>query len=173
MEDEALWRGEYTTLCVLADYSPEAASSYHELRRLIFEIPDIGARKALIAHWRKHDRLEKHDALLEVEWRTYAVEATKGQADNWWISPALLVVSLCAGSLALQRIGVSPVVGAVAAAAIGILAGLNHRDVCMRTMREGVRDARHELVGAKDALAKLRPEGTFSREEEDTGKMDV
>jgi hypothetical protein len=172
-EEEALWRAEYTSLCVLADYPTDTASrDYYELRQLIFDIPDAGSRKALITHWRKHDQLERRGALLEEGWRSYAVEEAKGQADNWWISPASLVVVLCIGSLGLQRIGVSPVVGAIAAAAFSVLLGLGYRDVCLRSMRESVRDARHELAGAKNALAELRSEGTFSRAEEETGKMD-
>jgi len=170
------WREEYKKLCLLADYVEDEwwrGNSRERFRSSVFAIEDKGGRRELIAHLAKLPKLTLQEAYLDVERAQYRLEAARCSADGWWLLPSASVVFWCVAALALEKVKVSPVVGAIAAAAYGILFGFSYRDARIRAMRDAVRAARIELKDAKEGLQACQAEKeTFSAREVETGDAD-
>lgn len=172
--DQAMadWRVENEKLCQIAGI-PEDLDHW-SFRERIFNIDDIGSRKALIVHNLKLHKLTLSETYLDVELNQYRVEKAKTNADNWWMVPSFETALFCFASLGLERVKISPIVGAIAAAACGLMLGLNYRDVSIRQMREAVRQARSELREARSWLERRqRAPAWFSEVEAETGRPHV
>ena len=167
----AEWRAEYKKLCQIADFSFADDSDDWDYRSKIFEIQDAGARKALIAHNIKLLELTTKEVYYEVELNQYRVEKAKTEADAWWMLPSFITAMLCFASVGLEYFKIPATVGAIAAAACGLMMGLNYRDVRIREMREATKQARAKLSHAQENLKDCREhKAQFSNIEAETGQ---
>ena len=159
---------QFHALLADAKIDPETLTDWSE-RSAILAVPNVDLRKALIAKQRA-----LHEAVLaelrnDVEIFRIRALAAKGLADTWAIQPSIMCIALCFGSLGLERIGISPVIGAIAAAAVAILVGLNHRDAMFRARDEAVQDADHELSEKTKTLDSVLRHEVFTLSEERSG----
>jgi hypothetical protein len=160
----------YDALLAKAKLDRESVTDYSE-QRYIFGVDDVELRKALIAK-----RRELHD--LSVSGRRNEVEVSRIRllqahrlADYWCIGPALIGVIWCFGfgALPLERIGVSPMFGAIAFGVAAILFGLNARDAAIWGRDEAVKEAEHELEMSERDLKEVKQREPFSDREQRTG----
>jgi hypothetical protein len=161
---------QYWALLEEAKLDPEKFSGYS--RHDIFGIGDVELRKALIAK-----RIELHDHSVrecrnEVENHRIRLFQAHRLADNWSIGPALSAIAWCFGALLLERVGISPVVGAIAFGVAAILFGLNARDAALKGRDEAVKEAEHELEMSERDLKELEQREPFSVWERSTGSPD-
>ena len=170
-EANEAWKSEYKKLCVLAEFEEPEFSRDWQTRQGVFAIADIGARKSLIAHFLKLHSLALRDAELDVSKSELRVAEAGSIANNWWYVPALNTVLYCIVAAGLvELIKLPGAIGAIAAAACGILMGINYRDNCLRDMRDAVRSERAELRTCKDMLDRFKRDAPmFSEEEAENG----
>ena len=101
------------------------------------------------------------------------LDQAKASADTWATWPAVNILIWSGLSLGLERLNVSPLVGVIAVAAIGVLEGLNVRDRRMRHMRDAVREAQAKLAEARKSMDRVQhEEDLFSSSERRTGEPD-
>jgi hypothetical protein len=162
---------QFSALLAEAKLDPESITDYSE-RRCIFGVDDVELRKALIAK-----RIElHHQSVLEIanevdRNRVRLLQAHR-LADNWSIGPALSGIAWCFGALLLERIGISPIIGAIAFGVAAILFGLNARDAAIKGRDEAVKDAEHELEMSQRDLKEFEQREPFSVWERSTGSPD-
>jgi hypothetical protein len=137
-----------------AKLDPDRFSGYS--RHELLGVDDVELGKALIAK-----RMQLHDLSIrecqnEVDSNSIRLLQARRLADNWSIGPALAGTAWCFGALLLERIGVSPIVGAIAFGVMAILSGLNARDAAIWGRDEAVKEAQRELEMAERALVEQR-----------------
>jgi hypothetical protein len=81
-------------------------------------------------------------------------------------------IAWCFGALLLERIGISPIIGAIAFGVAAILFGLNARDAAIKGRDEAVKDAEHELEMSQRDLTEFERREPFSVWERSTGSPD-
>lgn len=171
-EGMATWREEYKKLCALADFDDDTKTD-RQLRRRVFEIQDKAARLALVDHLSKLRGFELTDANLDLVRAYRQLDQAKASADNWATWPAVNILFWSGLSLGLERLNISPLIGVIAVAAIGVLEGLNVRDRRMRHMRDAVREAQAKLADARKSMDHVQnEEHLFSLSERRTGEPD-
>jgi hypothetical protein len=172
--DDRNLKEQYWALLEQAKLDPEEFSGYS--RHDIFGVDDVEIRKALIAK-----RIELHDLKVR-EWRnevdSHRIRLLQAHrlADNWAIWPSLGGLAWCFGALLLERIGVSPIVGAIAFGVVAILSGLNARDAAIWGRDEAVKEAQRELEESEITLKTVEQQGqweSFTAWEQHTGSPDA
>jgi hypothetical protein len=164
------WQYEFKTLCQLANFDGQCRDAT-ELRRLVFNLPDAAARRALIAHYRKLHELSEEQAHIGEEQAKYSLASAQGSADHWWVIPSITTVILCIATGSLEQVlGSAATTCAIGIAAAGVLFGLNYRDKRRRSMREQLRFARLALADAQERSTEVRQERPiFTEHEAETG----
>jgi hypothetical protein len=163
---------QYSALLAKAKLDPESMTDHYSVRRCIFGVEDVELRKALIAK-----RIELHHQYVleianEVDRNRVRLLQAHRLADNWSIGPAIGAIMWCFGALLLERVGISPVVGAIAFGVAAILFGLNARDAALKGRDEAVKEAEHELEMSERDLKEFEQREPFSDWEGRTGSPD-